>query len=151
MARERTGHSAALSFGFRDVVGFRTLQRTLLVENFGDTDKTFAITTTFRYADDEATQAVRVIAPSSVHVRAHGRSEVHVVMLIDGAKLADWPLDGGPNGGNGALLNGPEYDGYLQLTAGDEGLSVPWHVLPRKAAAITATDNVSVGEQVQSA
>ena len=45
--------------------------------------------------------------------------EIRVVMLIDGRKLPDWPLDGGPNGGDGSLLNGPEYDGYLQLTAGE--------------------------------
>ena len=43
-------------------------------------------------------------------------------------------LNGGSQGGNGAALNGPEYDGYITLTAGSEKLSVPWHVLPRKAA-----------------
>lgn len=150
VARDRQGHSAALSFGFHDVVAFKTLRRRLLVENFGDTDKTFNITTTFRYADDEATNAVRVIAPDSVHVRAHGRREIHVIMLIDGRKLPDWSLDGGPNGGTGSLLNTPEYDGYLQLTAGDERLTVPWHVLPRKAAAIIASDNnVSVGDRIR--
>jgi minor extracellular serine protease Vpr len=150
VARDRQGHSAALSFGFHDVVAFKTLRRRLLVENFGDTDKTFNITTSFRYADDEATKAVRVIAPDSVHVRAHGRREIHVLMLIDGRKLRDWPLDGGPNGGNGSLLNTPEYDGYVQLTAGDEQLTVPWHVLPRKAAAIVASDNnVSAGDRTR--
>jgi minor extracellular serine protease Vpr len=150
VARDREGHSAALSFGFHDVVAFKTLRRRLLVENFGDTDKTFNITTTFRYSADEDTDAVRVIAPDSVHVRAHGRREIHVIMIIDGRKLPDWSLDGGANGGTGALLNTPEYDGYLQLTAGDERLTVPWHVLPRKAAAIVASDrNVSVGESVR--
>lgn len=150
VARDREGHSAALSFGFHDVVAFKTLRRRLLVENFGDTDKTFDITPTFRYADDEATDAVRVIAPGSVHVRAHGRREIHVIMLINGRKLPDWTLDGGPNGGTGALLNTPEYDGYLQLTAGDEKLTVPWHVLPRKAAAIVASDDdVSAGERIR--
>jgi minor extracellular serine protease Vpr len=150
VARDREGHSAALSFGFHDVVAFKTLRRRLLVENFADTDKTFNITTTFRYSADEATDAVRVIAPDRVHVRAHGRREIHVIMIIDGRKLPDWSLDGGANGGTGSLLNTPEYDGYLQLTAGDERLTVPWHVLPRKAAAIVASDHdVSVGESVR--
>jgi hypothetical protein len=35
---------------------------------------------------------------------------------------------------HGDLLDAPEYDGYLTLTAGTELLSVPWHILPRKAA-----------------
>jgi hypothetical protein len=150
LARSREGHSAALSFGFHDVVSFKTLRRTLLVENFADTAKTFTVATSFRYADDEGTDAVRLIAPESVHVRAHGRREIHVIMLIDGRKLPDWALDGGANGGAGPLLNGPEYDGYVTLTAGEEALTVPWHVLPRKAAAIAASaDNVQVGERVR--
>ena len=47
-------------------------------------------------------------------------------------------LNGGSQGGNGADLNGPEYDGYLTLTAGSEKLTVPWHVLPRRAASTEA-------------
>jgi minor extracellular serine protease Vpr len=47
-------------------------------------------------------------------------------------------LNGGSQGGNGAALNGPEYDGYLTLTAGSEKLTVPWHVLPRRAASTEA-------------
>ncbi len=35
-------------------------------------------------------------------------------------------------------LNGPEYDGYITLTSGSEKLSLPWHVLPRKASATVA-------------
>ena len=52
--------------------------------------------------------------------------------------MASWTLNGGSQGGNGAALNGPEYDGYVTLTAGAEVLSVPWHVLPRKASLTTA-------------
>ena len=60
-------------------------------------------------------------------------------MIIDPNKLSTWTLNGGPQGGNGAALNGPEYDGYITLTAGSEKISVPWHVLPRKAAETDAT------------
>ena len=41
-------------------------------------------------------------------------------------------------GGDGAALIEPEYDGYVTLTAGAEKLSVPWHVLPRRAAKMVA-------------
>jgi subtilisin family serine protease len=151
IARSRRDHSASLSFGFQEVIAFKTLRRTLLVENFSDTAKTFNITTSFRYADDESTGAVRVVAPDNVHVRAHGRREIHVIMIIDGRKLADWPLDGGANGGDGGLLNAPEFDGYVKLTAGDEELTVPWHVLPRKAAAIKAvsSSNIEPGDKIR--
>jgi hypothetical protein len=59
-------------------------------------------------------------------------------LTIDPALLPEWVMNGGSNGGNGALLNTVEFDGYLTLTAGSEKLSVPWHVLPRKAARTTA-------------
>jgi minor extracellular serine protease Vpr len=149
IARERASHSAALSFGFHDVVSVKVVERKLLVENFGDAAKTFSVTTSFRYADDEATGAVRLSAPASVLVPAHGRQEIPISILIDGRKLPDWTLDGGPNGGNGSLLNGPEYDGYLSLTSGQENLSVPWHVLPRKSALIAATERVKAGQELQ--
>jgi hypothetical protein len=57
-----------------------------------------------------------------------------VRLAIDPSKLPNWTLNGGSQGGNGAALNGVEYDGYITLTSGNQKISVPWHVLPRKAA-----------------
>ncbi len=129
--------SAALSFGAVEADKQVILNKTLTVENYSATSRTYTVTPSFRYADDAATGAVLVQVQGSVTVPAGGSATVPVRLVINPATLPDWNLDGGPNGGNGALLNGPEYDGYLTLTAGPEKLSVPWHVLPRKAAAIT--------------
>ena len=63
-------------------------------------------------------------------------------MTIKGSLLPDWTLNGGSGGGNGAALNGPEYDGYLTLTSGSEKLSLPWHVLPRKSSE-TAVESIT--------
>jgi hypothetical protein len=78
-------------------------------------------------------------------VRAGGSADVTVRMTIDPALLPEWVMNGGSNGGNGALHNTVEFDGYLSLTAGTEKLSVPWHVLPRKAAR-TAAQGVNNAE-----
>jgi minor extracellular serine protease Vpr len=82
---------------------------------------------------------VTVIAPSSISVSPAGDREFMVQLLIKGTKLPAWTLNGGTQGGNGAALNGPEYDGYITLTSGSEKLSLPWHVLPRKASATVAS------------
>lgn len=140
LARDVKGQSAALSFGYQSVSTAKFLTKKLLVENLSGSAKHFSVTPSFRYANDQASGAVRIIAPHSVVVGPHGKKEIDVVMIIDGRKLPDWTLDGGPNGGNGALLNLPEYDGYLTLKAGSETLSVPWHVLPRKSAQMVALD-----------
>jgi len=126
--------SAALSFGAREVSGFAEYEKRLVVENLGNQAKTFNIRKSFRYADDEASGAVTVIAPNSVKVGANSRATITVKLRVDPRRLPDWTLDGGSLGGRGDLLDGPEYDGYLTLTAGPEVLSVPWHILPRKAA-----------------
>lgn len=129
--------SAALSFGAVDVDKQVVLNKTVTVQNFGSGPRTFTITPSFRYADDAATGAVQLQVQGSVTVPAGGRATVPVRMVINPATLPAWNLNGGSQGGNGALLNGPEFDGYLTLTAGSEKLSLPWHVLPRKAAAVT--------------
>lgn len=133
-AWEATSQSAALSFGAVEASKQLVIKRTLTVENYAGTPKTYAVATSFRYADDEAAGAVKLNAPSSVTVPANGSATVDVTMVITPSRLSSWPFTGGSSIGNGALLDGPEVDGYLTLSAGAERLSVPWHVLPRKAS-----------------
>jgi subtilisin family serine protease len=134
VAYSKDDQSAALSFGAREVSHFAEYEKKLVVENLGGDARTFNIRSSFRYADDEASGAVSVHAPSSVRVAAMSRATITVKLRVDPRHLPDWSLDGGALGGRGDLLDGPEYDGYLTLTAGTEVLSVPWHILPRKAA-----------------
>lgn len=132
--------SAALSFGQLEVpFDGQVLFRKVRVHNFTNATRTYSITRSFRYADDAASGAVTVIAPSSVSVSPAGDREFMVQLLIKGSKLPTWALNGGSGGGDGAALNGPEYDGYITLTSGSEKLSLPWHVLPRKASATVAS------------
>jgi minor extracellular serine protease Vpr len=132
--------SAALSFGQVDVPfdGFALLKK-VRVQNFSNASRTYSVARSFRYANDEASGAVTVIAPGSVRVGPKGTADFMVTLVIKGSKLPTWALDGGPNGGNGAILDLPEYDGYITLTSGSEKLSLPWHVLPRKSSATVAS------------
>lgn len=132
--------SAALSFGQVEApIDGLVLVRKIRVENFTNSRRTYSVARSFRYADDQASGAVTVFAPSSISVRGNSHTEFTVSLLIKGSKLPEWTLNGGPQGGNGAALNVPEYDGYITLTSGSEKLSLPWHVLPRKASATIAS------------
>ncbi len=126
--------SAALSYGALEVDKQTVVERTLTLKNFSGSSMQFSVSKGFRYADDQASGAVTVQSPSTVNVPANGTANLKVSLLINPTKLPDWTLNGGSLGGNGAALNGPEYDGYVTLTSGSTTLSVPWHVLPRKAA-----------------
>jgi hypothetical protein len=131
--------SAALGFGAVDVpIDGVILVKKVKVQNFSNSRRTYTVSRSFRYADDQASGAVTLLAPGSVSVGAKGQTEFAVTLLIKGSKLPDWTLNGGSLGGDGAALNKPEYDGYITLTQGSEKLSLPWHVLPRKASATVA-------------
>ena len=139
IATHRKTKSASLSFGALEVSDRTVVEQTLRVQNLSHSEKLFTVTPSFRYANDEASGAVRVVTRSVLRVSGHGSEELEVKLIIDPTKLPDWLLNGGSQGGNGAALNGPEYDGYITLTAGSEKITVPWHVLPRKAAQTEAT------------
>ena len=134
VAWNRESKSAALSFGMVEAAQPMVLRRKLRVENFATSERLFTVTPTFRYADDEASGAVQVLTSSSLRVGPRGRADLEVTLVIDPTKLQSWTLNGGSRGGDGARLDGPEFDGYINLTAGTEKVTVPWHVLPRKAA-----------------
>jgi minor extracellular serine protease Vpr len=138
VAYHRETKSAALSFGAHEVSDRLVLEKKLRVENLGHFDKVFNVAATFRYADDQASGAVKVQVKSTLRVGRFDREDLEVKLIIDPTKLPAWLLNGGSEGGNGAALNGPEFDGYITLTAGSEKISVPWHVLPRKAAETSA-------------
>jgi subtilisin family serine protease len=150
IAHDRQAQAAALSFGYHSVSTAKVLSRRLTLENFSGAARRFSITPVFLHPDDEASGAVTVFVPRSVSLAPHGTLEVDVLLVIDGRKLPDWPLDGGPDNGNGARLDGPEFDGYLKITSAGETLTVPWHVLPRKSAALMALDShVHAGDSVR--
>ncbi len=138
IAWNRETRSASLSFGALEVTAPMVVEQTLRIENFARHAKVFKVSAGFRYADDEASGAVRVLVKPLVAVGGRGREDLDVRLVIDPTKLPDWALDGGANGGNGPALNAQEYDGYLTLTSGSEKITVPWHVLPRKAADTSA-------------
>lgn len=147
LAYNRDSKSASLSFGTVDVPETLVVTRKLKIENLSKSSRAYRVSSNFRYADDEASGAVRVLAPSFAYVGAKGSTEIDVKVVIDPSKLPTWTLDGGSQGGSGAALNGPEYDGYVTLQADGEKVTVPWHVLPRKASATkaTLTDRSSTG------
>lgn len=131
------GFSGALSFGFVDVSKDTvTLYRTIRIHNFGFHNRTYTITPTFRFADDAASGAVTVSAPSKVVVR-RGNTYFTVKMTIKGSHLPANFMNSGSEGANPAALTANEFDGYLVLSSSDHTFQIPWHVLPRKDAKVT--------------
>ncbi len=130
--QRRTG---SLSFGYLNVSAPITLVRKVRVQNYSHFNRLYSVSNEFRYASDE-TGAVQLVMPGSLFVPAHGSRTFDVLMRIDPSKLPHWSLDGGPDGGNGALLQTVEFDGYISLKDSRDDVHLAWQVLPHKSAAV---------------
>jgi hypothetical protein len=137
-AWDGSSKAAALSFGYLAVDQNRTVCRSVNVRNYSGNPRTYTVSASFRYANDGASGAVTPSAPSSVAVAAGGDASFEVCLALDAAKLPNWSLNGGPQGGNGPLLQSHEFDGYVTIQDGEDTVSLPWHILPHKAAAVSA-------------
>jgi minor extracellular serine protease Vpr len=145
-AWEKRTKAGSLSFGFVDASArWATVTRKVIVRNYTGHAIRYAVTPTFRYADDVANGAVKVHAPGTVLVPAHDKAQFKVRVVIDGAKLRAWTLDSGPNALNARLLDTLEYDGYVKLdrlgTSADDQhpLHLAWQVLPRLSGNVDAS------------
>ncbi len=138
IALDTAAMTGGLGFGAHEVDRSLTLRRTLTVENIDTFPRTYTVKVKFREAADEASGAVQLSMTSRFTLPGTTIRNFPVTMLIDPSKLPTWTLDGGGQGGNGAALDAPEYDGTIEISDGNSTLSIPWHVLPRKAARTTA-------------
>lgn len=117
----------------------------LTLTNTSNERKRYDMAAAFRDETDAASRAVDLqISPRNVTVAAGQSKKVSVRVTIDGARLQDWPFDSAGAIGDGSALNGPEFDGWITATSGDEELHVGWTVLPRKAAEVTAPKSVKL-------
>jgi hypothetical protein len=141
--------SSALSFGYHATPWLASYTRTVHVENKARKARTFDVRTSFRYPEKAALHAVEVLAPKRVSVGPRGEADFRITVVVHPEKLPTWDIDGGGNGGDGALLDGLEMDGYVTLAAAGEKLTLPWHILPHKAAALFAPDQVKGGRSMR--
>jgi hypothetical protein len=142
----KTGtRGGGVSFGFVDVADQGALvHRRVRVFNTSKQPAIFKVKPTYLYQDDVATGAVKIHALPLIAVPAKGDTTIDVYMTIDGTKLRNNLMNAGADGPNPIPLTVQEYDGYLvfdkvALFGKPETFTLPWHVLPRKAANTQAT------------
>ena len=140
-AWDNANETGSLSFGYHSVAQPVTLSRVVRIKNYLPVSRLYNIEPTFRYANDAASGAVTVIAPPTIRVRANESKTFKIQLVIDPSKLPSWPwlYAGGSQGGNGALLDVAEFDGYLRIYDVQDDIHMAWQVLPHKSAAYAAS------------
>jgi subtilisin family serine protease len=137
-------YNVGLSFGTLRATGTTTLSKKVAVRNYSNAQRSYTITPSFRYADDAASGAVTLSAPASILVAANSTSAFALTMTVDSSKLPLWNLGFTSSQGNGALLQGVEFDGYISVNDPAGSVSLPWHVLPHKAANVATSTSVTL-------
>ncbi|MGH8909290.1 MAG: S8 family serine peptidase, partial [Egibacteraceae bacterium] len=133
----------ALSFGLIDAsTPTTTRTRTVTVRNLTAAPIAYDIQADPRRADDTRAGAVTVTpSVSRLEIPPSSTATFDVTLTIDAAKLRPWRLNSGAQGADGGLLTEFEHDGHVRLTdpnGAHPQLHVPFHVLPRAAADVTA-------------
>jgi minor extracellular serine protease Vpr len=137
--------SGNVGLGLPHLTKTTTYTAQLSIRNGATSTKRYALETTFR-DPSEANGAVSVSAPRSVSVGPKGVTAVNVKVTIDPAKLAEWPFTHtAGQTGDGAALNGPEFDGLIKATSGSEVLHLGWTVLPERSADVSTVGSVRAG------
>lgn len=155
-AWELAGAGASLSFGFVDVNRpLVRIRRTVEVKNYTGRTISYDIGSNFRFADDELNGAVS-IKPSRSRIRVPAYSSRYFVVTleVDGTKLRPWTMNSGVAGGRTTELDQLEYDGYLNLTDGNNSsnnLHLAWQVLPRLSPQVKAPAAVKFKDGLASA
>jgi len=135
----------SLSFGYHALTGSQTFNQSVTVRNYSNVARTYTITPSFRYPDDQASGAVSLSAPRSIRVPANGSKNFKVQVKVDVTKLPIWDLNGGSRGGDGFRLQGVEFDGYIAIADATDNVHLAWHILPHRSAEVTpAAENVTL-------
>jgi subtilisin family serine protease len=141
--------TGSLSFGYDGVSATASETRKVVIINFGDSPRTYNLSTAFRYNDDKNKGVTVSVSPSSVTVPAKYLGLVDVTLNVNAKDLRNWTLDAGQFGASGTNIycNNPnpqngcptltmfEYDGFVTVDGGpDNQVRLPWQVLPKRAA-----------------
>ena len=136
--------TAGISFGAPSISQTGAFHKTVLIYNASNSKRRYSVSADFRDATGQATAAARFNLPSRVDVGPRGVRSIDVALTVDSSKLATWTLNGGSQGGNGSLQTALELDGHVTISDTTERITLPWSILPHKAANVRAGDEVEL-------
>ncbi len=140
MAWSMDSKQPTLSLGYIDVSEPVTVKKKLMIENVSRRFQFIFVEPGFRFSEDEETGAVKLAVNRPwIKLGPWQKKAVTIEFEIDPAKLSGNPLNSGSAGNDPASLTAAEYDGYIKLhTLYGNNVTVPWHVIPRQAAEVSA-------------
>jgi minor extracellular serine protease Vpr len=125
-----------LSFGFLEADQSKyVLTRKLRITNTSAKTLTYRGTPNFRYQDDADLLATSFdLVPARFSVAPNSSTTIDAKLTVRTSRLRNNLMNAGSLGNAIGPLTSNELDGYIVFDGGDHKLTMPWHLLPRKAA-----------------
>lgn len=131
--------NGAMSFGYLDATKpTHTFNRKLKLENTSTKSQTYAVAANLRYADDANGAVTMTVTPASITLGPYATKEVKVKLVVDSTKLRLNLMNSSTGGNAIGPLTANEYDGYVTFSGKNHTVQMPWHILPRKSADVSA-------------
>lgn len=154
--------TGSLSFGYEPVSDTYVATRILTIKNLHPLGQSVWFSSSFRYASDEGKGVTVEPVYEGAFIPSGMAFDLPVRLTVDARGLRDWYPSGpnkGSQGANGPLFTTYEYDGYITIetcngggtTCTGESVTVPWHVLPKKAAEAAVADGDSSSVTLENA
>ncbi|WP_028762333.1 S8 family serine peptidase [Shewanella colwelliana] len=142
VAWDSNSNQPYVQFGMHEVAGSKTLHKNITVRNLSDTAQTYHLS--FKMVGDKAAHAALAITlPESVNIPANSSVVIPVTMMLEGAKLPQWPLMMSADHSD-ANLKATELNGYISLTSeGKPEINLGWMVKARHSTTITKRPNAT--------
>jgi len=139
---------AELSFGMFHVLDEDASdERSFVVRNLGDAEKTYAIDWSLAFPEEDADQGIDIaLSPAdTITVAANSFEQIDVAVSIDYEALREWNLYSNAALANEATFQNFEVDGYIRLTEvdgegtpveGGDAVGLPFHAVARNHACV---------------
>ncbi len=151
LLRAWNGQVPNVSFGYRAAAGYQEHRREIALVNYSLTDRTYDLSTTFRDPADADRGVTVTVDPPQITIPTNGVVVVTVTLALSPSTLRDGVLTNARADGSCAMETGSacadltdlEVDGLLRIQGDNERhrITIPWQVLPRRAAALAVASN----------
>eukprot|EP00586_Coscinodiscus_wailesii_P013605 CAMPEP_0172519548 /NCGR_PEP_ID=MMETSP1066-20121228/291482_1 /TAXON_ID=671091 /ORGANISM="Coscinodiscus wailesii, Strain CCMP2513" /LENGTH=1164 /DNA_ID=CAMNT_0013302155 /DNA_START=635 /DNA_END=4129 /DNA_ORIENTATION=- len=136
----------SLSLGVIDAADSNIfISRKVLISNNGSKRQELKLTPTFRSEDKQKSGAIRVRVRvggnpvNSIILSGDDNIEVEVMFHIRSSLVPANAMSSGIQGADPTGLDTNEFDGYIIIGGLDNEIALPWHVLARRSAKVTAS------------
>lgn len=151
LLRAWNGQAPSVSFGYRAASGYQEYTRQIALMNYSLSEHSYELSTSFRNPANADRGVAVTVDPPKVTIPAGDVTVITVTLALSPSAMREGALTNARADGSCASdqegrcddLTAFEVDGLVHITGTNERqqITIPWQVLPRRAAAVAVAGN----------